>query len=148
MIKGALHMPITFHPHPGMVLICDFSTGFKVPEMVKTRPVIVISPRPRFKTQLCIVVPLSTTAPVPVEGHHHCLDPASLPGVLAGRVTWAKCDMVTTVSLDRLDRVKAGKDLVTGKRLYVSASVIPTDFEAVQKAVLVALGLIRLTKHI
>ena len=30
-------MPITFHPHAGVVLICDFSTGFQPPEMVKRR---------------------------------------------------------------------------------------------------------------
>lgn len=141
-------MPLTFHPHPGMVLICNFATGFKAPEMIKTRPVIVVSPRPRFKKQLCIVVPLSTTAPVPVEAHHYCLDPSSLPGVLAKRQTWAKCDMIATVSLDRLDRVKAGQDPSTGKRLYVTASVTAVDLAAIQRAVLVALGLNRLTKYL
>ena len=40
-------MPITFHPHPGTVLICDFFTGFQPPEMVKRRHVVVVSPRRR-----------------------------------------------------------------------------------------------------
>jgi uncharacterized protein YifN (PemK superfamily) len=38
-------MAITFHPEPRMVLVCDFTTGFKEPEMVKVRPVIVLSPQ-------------------------------------------------------------------------------------------------------
>ncbi|WP_366949739.1 type II toxin-antitoxin system PemK/MazF family toxin [Geobacter sp.] len=128
-----------------MVLICDFTTGFKAPEMVKRRPVVVVSPRPRRNTQLCIVVPLSTTSPSPVEPHHHCLEAASLPGSLAARQTWAKCDMLMTVSLDRLDRVKMGRDKATGKRLYLSGSVTSDDFRAIQKAILAALGLKRLT---
>lgn len=138
-------MPLTFHPKPGMVLICDFTTGFKPPEMVKRRPVVVISPRPRRKTQLCIVVPLSTTPPVPVEGCHHRLDPASLPGPLSTTPTWAKCDMLATVSLDRLDRVKLGRD-AEGKRLYSTQSVSAADFKTIQHSVLHALGFQQLTK--
>ncbi len=140
-------MSLTFHPKPGMVLICDFTTGFKSPEMVKRRPVVVISPRPRRKTQLCIVVPLSSTTPNPVEHHHHCLEAASLPGQLATVQTWAKCDMLATVSLDRLDRVKMGRD-VKGKRLYANHSVTDKDFKAIQQAVLAALGLKALTPYL
>ena len=59
---------LTFHPKPGTLLICDFDRGFKAPEMVKKRPVVVISPRRRKSTpQLCTVVPLSSSAPNPVE---------------------------------------------------------------------------------
>ncbi|EHN5985923.1 type II toxin-antitoxin system PemK/MazF family toxin, partial [Salmonella enterica] len=37
-------MPITHHPKPGQILLCDFSQGFKEPEMIKpSRPVIVLS---------------------------------------------------------------------------------------------------------
>jgi hypothetical protein len=28
-------MPLTFHPKPGTIVICDYSTGFRPPEMVK-----------------------------------------------------------------------------------------------------------------
>jgi mRNA interferase MazF len=46
----------------GQILICDFSSGFVEPEMVKVRPVVVISPKPRKSIHsLCTVVPLSTT---------------------------------------------------------------------------------------
>lgn len=38
-------MALRFHPKPGTILMCDFDTGFQVPEMVKKRPVIVLSPK-------------------------------------------------------------------------------------------------------
>jgi len=50
--------------------MCDF-TGFKPPEMVKKRPVVILSPRYRRRTGLCIVVPFSTVEPELIEPHHH-----------------------------------------------------------------------------
>ena len=73
-------MPLTFHPHPGMVPICGINTGFKAPEMIKRRPVVVISPRPRGLNPLCTIVPLSTTAPNTVEPFHYRMDPRSCRG--------------------------------------------------------------------
>lgn len=134
-------MPLTFHPHPGMVLICDFNTGFKAPEMIKRRPVVVISPRPRRSNQLCTIVPLSTTAPNPVEPFHHRMDPKSLPGKLARKETWAKCDMLATVSLTRLDRVMVGKE-PSGKRIFVADPVTSDDLKAIRRGVMTALGLV------
>lgn len=133
-------MPLTFHPHPGMVLICDFNSGFKAPEMIKRRPVVVVSPRPRRSNQLCTIVPLSTTAPNPVEPFHHRMDPRSLPGKLARKETWAKCDMLATVCLDRLDRVMVGKG-PEGKRIYVAEQVVEEDLEAIRRGVMLALGM-------
>ncbi|WPL20235.1 PemK-like protein [Thiorhodovibrio frisius] len=124
-----------------MVLICDFNTGFKAPEMIKRRPVVVISPRPRRTNQLCTIVPLSTTAPNPVEPFHHRMDRRSLPGKLARKETWAKCDMLATVSLERLDRVMVGKE-PTGKRIYIAQQVLDEDFEAIRRGVMIALGVI------
>jgi mRNA interferase MazF len=132
-------MALTFHPGPGVVLMCDFDTGFKPPEMVKCRPIVVISPR-RRTSELCTVVPLSTTAPNPVQPYHHRLDPRSLPGHLAESETWAKCDMVITISLTRLDRVKMGKD-ANGKRLFTAHAVIPQDLEAIRRCVMAGLGI-------
>jgi uncharacterized protein YifN (PemK superfamily) len=56
-------MPLTYHPETGTILICDYNLGggFIEPEMVKRRPVVVISPRFRHRDWLCTVVPLSTT---------------------------------------------------------------------------------------
>jgi len=134
-------MPLTFHPKPGMVLICDFNTGFKAPEMIKRRPVVVISPRPRRSNRLCTIVPLSTTVPSPLEPFHHRMDPLSLPGKLARKETWAKCDMLATVSLARLDRVMVGKE-PGGRRIYVADPVTADDLEAIRRGVMIALGLV------
>ncbi|TAM88997.1 MAG: hypothetical protein EPN41_04700 [Candidimonas sp.] len=50
----------------GEIVICNFDTGFRVPEMVKQRPVVVISKTSTHARGLCTVVPLSTTLPVPM----------------------------------------------------------------------------------
>ncbi len=65
-------MPITFVPNAGDVLMCDFTTGFQPPEMVKVRKVVVLSARSR-KTMpnTYLVVPLSKTVPAPPEGCHY-----------------------------------------------------------------------------
>ena len=131
-------LPITFHPKPGHVLICDFTTGFRPPEMVKRRPVVVIS---KSRQQLVTIVPISTTEPYPIEKWHHELRDGSLPVSLRGARHWAKCDMVTTVAFWRLDRVRVGKDPTTGKRTYVTHVVCPEDLTAIRVAVLHALGL-------
>lgn len=128
-------MPLTFHPGPGAIVICDFSTGFRPPEMVKLRPVVVISPR-RRTTQLATVVPLSSTAPVPVEPWHYRLPPGVYPP--ARGPIWAKCDMVATVSLDRLDRVRVKSG---GTRTYQTFQLGDADLAAILTAVRAALGL-------
>jgi mRNA interferase MazF len=132
-------MAITFHPEPRMVLVCDFTTGFKEPEMVKVRPVIVLSPQ-RNNRETCIVVPLSTVEPDPIQGFRHRLDPGSLPQRFRNEVSWVKGDMVTTVALHRLDRVRSGKNKA-GTRLYVAHKVMEIDWAATQHAVAIALGL-------
>ena len=115
-----------------MVLICDFNTGLKATDMINRWTVVVISPRLRRSNQLCTIVPLSTTAPNPVEPFHHRMDPRSLPGKLARRKTWAKCDMLATVSLERLDRVMIGKES-GGKRIYVAEQVRTEDLEDIRR---------------
>ena len=125
-------MPITFHPHPGEVLICDFSTGFRPPEMVKRRHVVVVSPRRRHHSGLCLVVPFSTVAPEPIEAFHHLIPVGAYPFFHPRRDVWAKGDMLTCVAFRRLDRV-----LLNGH--YVAPSLRPDDFTAIQRAVLAAL---------
>jgi len=61
-------MPINFHPKRGTVPMCDYTTGFKAPEMVKRRQVVVVSPRYRRHTGFCIVVPLGTVPLAPRSG--------------------------------------------------------------------------------
>ena len=106
--RGIASPPMTlkFQPHLGTLWMCNFGTGFKAPEMVKKRPVVVISPRPKRLIQLCTVVPLSTVQPNPVERFHHQMNPRSLQGLRKAQDSWAKCDMLYTVSLERLSWIR------------------------------------------
>ncbi|MFA7946092.1 type II toxin-antitoxin system PemK/MazF family toxin [Pseudomonas brenneri] len=127
-------MTLLYQPKEGSVLICDFR-GYEVPEIIKIRPVIVIR-RHRTNKLLVTVVPLSTTAPQTVLAHHLQLE-SHLQG--ANPVCWAKCDIVATVSLGRLDRIKS-KDR-HGKRTYKIAELSSEQFLAVKAAVRGALDL-------
>lgn len=120
-------MPITFHPKAGTVLHCDF-TGYVQPEIIKTRPVVVICTMKR--PRLVMVVPLSTTAPDPVQAHHHQLSRNPIPG--DARASWAKCDLVTSVRFERLDRHK------TQKRKYVDLHIGIKDLESIRRGVAIA----------
>jgi mRNA interferase MazF len=128
-------VPLSFHPGPGTIVICDYTTGFQAPEMVKIRPVVVISPR-RRAAQLVTVVPLSSVQPSPAEPWHHLLSPGAYPP--ARGPIWAKCDMVATVALSRLDRVKIKQG---GIRSYCVYRIAPADLSAIMAGVKAALGL-------
>lgn len=140
-------MALMYYPKLGEVLLCDFSTGFVAPEMVKRRPVIIVSPRLRKRGNLVAVIPLSTTAPDPV-GCHHCMLalPRPLPKPFDSETMWAKCDMLATVSLSRLDRFRAGRG--GGARLYVSGQLNGDQIKDVRAAILAGLGLDSLTIHL
>ncbi|WP_236187887.1 type II toxin-antitoxin system PemK/MazF family toxin [Pseudomonas sp. 9.2(2024)] len=132
--KRVSRMPLRYQPKEGSVLICDFR-GYEIPEMVKVRPVVVIR-KHRTNSLLVTVVPLSTTAPDSLLGHH--LELAShLQG--ASPTCWAKCDMIATVSLSRLDRIKS-RDR-QGKRIYLISHLATDEFHAIKTAVRRALGL-------
>ncbi|WP_091190065.1 type II toxin-antitoxin system PemK/MazF family toxin [Formivibrio citricus] len=99
-------MPLNhFYPKPGHILLCDFTRGFIEPEMVKRRPVVVISPASTHSRKLCTVVPLSTTAPDPAQDWHYLLRNNPCPDTLAYAQIWAKGDMLYTVSFERLDKL-------------------------------------------
>ncbi|PWE47947.1 type II toxin-antitoxin system PemK/MazF family toxin [Pseudomonas prosekii] len=127
-------MPLLYQPREGSVLICDFR-GYEIPEMIKVRPVVVIR-KHRTNNLLVTVVPLSTTAPDYFLDHHLKLA-SHLHG--ASPVCWAKCDMVATVSLSRLDRIKS-RDR-RGKPFYSISQLETDEFAAVKAAVRSALGL-------
>jgi uncharacterized protein YifN (PemK superfamily) len=124
-------MSLNYHPRTGAVLMCNYDTGFKKPEMVKNRPVVVMS---RVYRDLAIVVPLSCSEPVPFLQCHCEMDPLSLPTSKRGKRCWAKCDMASHVGFHRLDRVMDGKCPRTGKRIYVNHFVLPEDLEQIRKA--------------
>lgn len=94
-------MALRFQPSPGTILNCDFA-GYIVPEIVKTRQVVVIW-KHKKNAKLVYVVPLSTTPPHAPELAHElpCL-PIPRPGQDSETRIWVKCDMVYTVSTDRL----------------------------------------------
>lgn len=112
--------------------MCDFA-GFVVPEMVKVRPVVVIA-RNRKNRRLVTVTPLSTTLPDELDAVHHEMSRNPLPGREA-ITCWAKCDMLSTVSLARLDRFKIGRGQ------YVVPTVPLEDFARIRRAVATALDL-------
>jgi len=126
-------MPIPFTPQPGMVLMCDFSSGAVPPEINKVRHVVVVSPRRRSHTGSCTVVPFSTVAPNPIEPFHVRI-PANRYGFLKRNTdVWVKADLVAHVSFGRLDRV-----LENGR--YASPSLTVADLEAIRVAVWEGLG--------
>jgi mRNA interferase MazF len=86
--------------------MCDFD-GYKSPEIVKTRPVIVISPNHLTRPGLVTVIPLSTTTPNPICDYHFELPGSPFPHDKTP--VWAKCDLPACVSVERLDRVKVSR---------------------------------------
>lgn len=135
-------MTLKFHPNPGTVLICDYQTGFLKPEMVKRRPVVVISPRLRRRDYLCTVVPLSTKQPSRIEPYHcKILFERSLPAPWDAPEVWAKCDMLATVSFGRLHLIGTKRDPLTGRRRYLQTKIGEEEFARIKKGIAAALGL-------
>ena len=132
-------MAIRFVPEPGMVLMCDYNTGFIAPEMVKVRHSIVVSPKIQNSQGLCIVVPISSVRPNPVLAYHYRFMPNAYPFFTPGRPHCAKCDMVSHVSHARLDRVQ-----IRGK--YESLKITAADLEAIRNCLLSAIGMAALKR--
>jgi uncharacterized protein YifN (PemK superfamily) len=142
-------MALTYYPALGEILLCIYDTGFVAPEMTKRRPVVVVSPRLRRRGSLVAVVPLSTTAPEQVEPHHCMIRlERPLPSPFDAEVMWAKCDMVATVGLQRLDRFKGGRRSGSSARMYLSGSLSREQMIAVRASILCGLGLSSLTVHL
>lgn len=143
-------MAIQFHPRPGAVLMCDFSKGFKEPEMTKMRPVIVLSPVGKRMGKLCTIVALSTVEPAPIENWHYMLPKASMPDTpnFQRSDTWVKGDMIYTVSFDRLDRIKIGREQGSGKRLYFTNILGRTQMKDIYGCLLESLNLGHIKKHL
>lgn len=127
-------MALKYQPKEATVLMCDFS-GFQVPEMIKVRPVVVLHKHSQNR-QLVTIVPLSTTAPDHMAGHHVVL-PSYLPG--SALTCWAKCDMIYTVATFRLDRCLVKSRQGSGRE-YMTFTMRPEHFAAVRAAVGFTLG--------
>jgi uncharacterized protein YifN (PemK superfamily) len=127
-----------FHPKQGHYLKCDFSKGFQKPEAVKVRPIVVISNTDAHgnSRKLATVVVLSTTPPSPVCAWHHKLsyNPNTIDGSLE---CWAKCDMIYTVSYNRLDRYYKSTN---NGRNYLDLKITAEDLNAILKCIQIYLG--------
>lgn len=135
-------MAIQFALPVGTVVLCDYAMGgFRPPEMVKKRPVIIMSPRLPHRDGLCAVVPLSGSAPgidVPYVVRLEMSQP--LPYPFPARVFWAKCDMLSTVAFERLDMFHTERDQ-TGRRKYLRPQLTADQLRDVHSGILRALGL-------
>jgi mRNA interferase MazF len=80
---------------------CDFWKDAHLPEMWKTRPVIVISYRNTLHG-VCLVVPTSTE---PDNEHDPWAVPLSVK-VDSGPASWAICNQPSTVAASRLSQFK------------------------------------------
>jgi uncharacterized protein YifN (PemK superfamily) len=135
-------MALKFIPYQGQILICNYEVKALGAEMVKARPSIVISPRLRTRHGLSTIVPLSTTPPDKQEAWHHFLKlDRPLPKPFSSPEMWVKCDMIATVSFERLSPISAGRDQY-GKRKYAFEIVNKDDFLHIQKCIKAALGFI------
>ena len=135
-------MALKFPPSPGSILRCDFR-AFKEPEMTKTRPVIVLSPKIKDAIRTTfLVVPLSSKEPNPIYRYHLkvILPGKTLPEGLS-RECWLKGDMVYSLSLNRMDLFHFERDKITGKRSYYSDRFTGEELFNIRKAIMHAIGL-------
>jgi uncharacterized protein YifN (PemK superfamily) len=141
-------MALSYYPSIGEIVLCDYR-GFIEPEMIKTRPVVVVSPRLRRRGNLIGVVPLSNTAPKPAEAYH-CLIQLDnpLPAPFDNPIMWAKCDMYSVVAMQRLDRFKEAKQRHGGARQWRVGKANTLQIAALKKGILCGLGFDSLTIHL
>ena len=85
-------------------LICrqDVLPNIK-PEIGKIRPVVIVKPHRRHR--LAIVIPFTTQRPVGETGCTLEMPIGTMPGRLAPNKSWALCDMICTINIDRLQRI-------------------------------------------
>lgn len=144
-------MPISIYPKPGQIILCNFSEGFKEPEMVKNkRPVIVVSSALNGYTKLVTIVPLSTVKPNPVQPFHYLLPKQSMPmlGYFQQYESWVKGDMLYTVAFHRLELIQLGTRNSMGKRNYFQNRLGREQMKEIYKCILYGLNLSKLVPHL
>lgn len=132
-------MAIPFQPAPGTILNCDFH-GYIVPEIVKQRQVVVLW-KHKHAAKLVYVLPLSTTPPhAPELAHRLQRVPLPRPGQDPSTPIWIKCDMVYTISTDRLTMPvnRASRRVASGP---ININISVPDLVAVRALVVRALRL-------
>ena len=144
-------MAVTFHPKPGLILLCDFEPGFKEPEMVKKkRPVVVLTGAIQGRSNLVTVVPLSHTEPKPPQRYHYKIPKASLPmvGKFQDGDSWLKGDMIYTVGFHRLTLIRLGKRGGDGKRLYFDGRLGREQMKLIYQCVMHGLNMSHLAGYV
>lgn len=130
-------MTLPYQPKEGEVVKCDFNKMAPIrPEMVKHRDVIVIAQH-KHNPRLVTVIPLSTTEPRPERAYHYRMPKNPRPG--SDVTVWAKCDMIYTVSIERLDGFY--KKTRRQSRQPIEVYLSTDDFAAIKKRVAIALDL-------
>ena len=128
--------------------MCDFSAGFKEPEMVKRRAVVVVSPKIAARPLLCTVVCLSTKRPTTIMPYHCQIDiRPKLPPPLESDGVWVKGDMVYSVGFHRLDLIRLGKDR-GGKRIYLYKPLSVDNIREIRACILKGMSMSALTKYL
>jgi uncharacterized protein YifN (PemK superfamily) len=149
-------MGLPYHPKLATIYLCDFPKrdanlhegDLELGETDKTRLVIVMNRKLEGRGRLVNIVPISMTPPA-VQMPWHVLIPKScLPPMVvksSGADRYAKCDMICTVSLDRLSLYQghwnSKRERMQRKRITESGKL---DLEALKKvklAIAAALGI-------
>jgi len=133
-------------PGRGRIIIVDFEMGGAAipPEMNKSgRPCLVVQNNKLYRGRLVTVVCLSATPPKVVMPYHYQMSAASFADYPEkndgeGPPRWAKCDYITTVSLDRCLNPHYREPYQA--RTYVSVRATKEDVAEVEERVLWALG--------
>lgn len=144
-------MPITIHPKAGQILFCDFSQGFKEPEMVKNkRPVVVLTEPISGRANLVTITPLSTVEPTTVKAYHYKIPRQSMPmlDIFQRADSWLKGDMIYTVGFHRLDLIRLGKKGPNGKRLYFTNRLGKDQMKQIYQCVLHGMNLSKLVGYV
>ena len=143
-------MPINFSPKVGQILTCNYGNYLKdekgdvvstavdahiPPEMIKSRLVVVLNGR--LNGNACIVVPISTTKDTAKlnNGLHVELPEGIIKAAkyFPQTTSWVKCDMVQTVSNQRLSRpMEVGRGWITQ---MLSREIVTNLQKAVIKAI-------------
>ena len=132
------HSPIIHVP--ATIVICDYATGFRTPEMVKRRLAVTISPKLKRRDALVTVIPLSMTAPAPAE-RWHVEVPNDVPDPWGPGPRWAKCDMMATVGYWRLN-LPHSKHPVTGARQFHQIELEDELVKSLREATAAAIGIV------
>ena len=120
----------------GDVYVLDYDQMFTAPEMIKIRPVVIVSPQTKDRSSgLAIVVPLSTTEPT--RGMPKYVVPlANTYDWAHGKKIYAKCDMLNTISTMRLEHIRAyQKQMARGQNYVPVPHVTAEDLKAIRMGV-------------